>query len=219
MELDDLKLAWRELDRKLDRQHAMERLRFREQRGQRMKSGLRPLAWGQALQMLFGVACTIGGTLFWLQHLGNTHLVVFGVIVQVYGIALIGCGAAIHGLLADNDYTAPVVTIQKRLARLRKTYIRTGLAVGLVWWLLWMPFASMMVMTLFGVDLYRHAPSMFVAGTAVGVVGLLASGWFYWWSRRPGRPRLAKRMEDSVTGVSLRRAQAELDEIARFERE
>ncbi|MGO1068673.1 serine/threonine protein kinase [Lysobacter sp. CA199] len=219
MELDDLKLAWQELDRKLERQYTMELLRFREERGQRMKSGLRPLAWGQALQMVFGVMCVILGTVFGLHHLGTAHLFAFGLIVSVYGIALIGCGAAMQALLADNDYNAPVVTIQKRLASLRKTYIRTGLAVGLVWWLLWMPFVSVLLMTLFGVDLYRNAPSVFVTGSVIGVIGLLASWGFYHWSRQPGRPRLAKLMNDSVTGVSLRRAQALLDEIKQFERE
>ncbi|MGH8080081.1 MAG: hypothetical protein ACREP7_05860, partial [Lysobacter sp.] len=133
MELDDIKLAWQELDRKLDRQYTMDLLRFREERGQRMKSGLRPLVWGQALQMLFGLVCIVWGTLFWLHHLGTAHLVAIGLIVQVYGIALIGCGGAMQGLIASTDYTAPVMTIQKRLASLRKTYICTGLAVGLAW--------------------------------------------------------------------------------------
>ncbi|WP_157754095.1 hypothetical protein [Lysobacter capsici] len=219
MELDDFKLAWKELDRKLDRQYALDLLRLREERGKRMKSGLRPLVWGQALQMLFGLVCIVWGALFWLHHLDRTHLVVFGVIVHVYGIALIGCGAAMQALLAKTDYTAPVMTIQKRLASLRKTYIRTGMAVGLSWWLLWMPFVSVLFMTFFGADMYLNAPSVYVTGTVIGVLGLLATWWFHHWSRQPSRPRLAKLMEDSVTGVSLRRAQALLDEIAQFERE
>jgi len=77
----------------------------------------------------------------------------------------------------------------------------------------------MLLMTFFGADIYLHAPSMYVAGSAIGVAGLLATWGFYHWSRQPSRPRLAKLMEDSVTGVSLRRAQALLDEIAQFERE
>lgn len=219
MELDDLKLAWKELDRKLDRQHSMDLLRFREEHGQRIKSGLRPLVWGQVLQMVFGVVCIIWGTLFWMHYLDRTHLLVFGIIVQVYGIALVGCGGAIHALIAKTDYTAPVVAIQKRLASLRKTYIRTGLAIGLAWWLFWMPFVSMLFMTYFGADLYLNAPSMFTIGSAVGVAGLLASLGIYHWARQPSRPRLAKIVEDNVTAVSLRRAQALLDEIAQFERD
>lgn len=219
MELDDLKLAWRELDRKLDRQYALDKLRFREERGQRIKSGLRPLVWGQALQMLFGLVCLIWGVGFWMHHLGTTHLVVFGIIVHVYGIVLIACGGMMQGLIARNDFTAPVVTIQKHLALMRKTYIRTGMLVGLAWWLLWMPFVSVLLMSFFGADMYRNAPSVYVIGTVVGVLGLLATWWFHHWSRHPSRPRLAKLMDDSVTGVSLRRAQALLDEIAQFERE
>jgi len=219
MELNDLKLAWQELDRKLERQYSMDLLRLREERGQRIKSGLRPLAWGQALQMAFGVMCVILGSVFGLHYLGTAHLFAFGLIVGVYGIALIACGGAMQALLADNDYTAPVVTIQKRLARLRETYVRSGLAVGLVWWLLWMPFLSVLMMTFFGVDLFRNAPAMFAVGGAIGVAGLLGSWGLYRWSRQPGRPRLAKWVDDSVTGASLLRAQAVLEEIKRFERE
>ena len=219
MDLDDLKQAWQELDRKLERQHTMDLLRFREERGQRMKSGLRPLVWGQALQMLVGVAVLLLGVDVWTEHSEVPHLFAFGLIVHVYGIALIACGGMVQGMIAAVDYSAPVLDIQKQLARLRMFYVRTGMAVGLAWWLLWMPFMAAVFMSLFGADMYLNAPSVFAIGSAVGVAGLLATGWFHRWSRHPSRPRLAQAMEDSVTGRSLRRAQAIADEIARFERD
>ena len=46
--------------------------------------------------------------------------------------------------------------------------------------------------------------------------GLLATAWFYRWSHRPERAGLARRIDESTTGGSLRRAQAALDDIARF---
>lgn len=219
MELDDLKQAWQELDRKLERQHAMDLLRFREERGKRLKSGLWPLVLGQGLQMLIGLAVLLLGVDFWTSHREVTHLFVFGLILHVYGVALIACGGAVQAMIAAVDYSAPVLDIQKRLARLRKFYVRTGMVVGLAWWLIWMPFMAVVFMTLFGADMYLNAPSVFVIGGAVGIVGLLATWWFHHWSRHPSRPRLAKAMEDSVTGRSLRRAQAIAEEIARFERD
>ena len=217
MELDDLKQAWQDLDRKLERQHAMDLLRFREERGRRLKSGLWPLVLGQALQMLFGVAMLLLGVELWTSHRDVPHLFVCGLIVHVYGVALIACGGMVQAMISAVDYSAPVLDIQKRLARLRKFYVRTGMVVGLAWWLIWMPVMAAVFMTLFGADMYLNAPSVFAIGGAVGVVGLLATWWLHRWSRHPSRPRLAKAMEDSVTGRSLRRAQALADEIARFE--
>lgn len=219
MELDELKQAWQDLSHKLDRQHRTERLRLREERGRRLRSGLRPLVWGQTLQIAAGVLLTIWGALFWSAHAHSAHLIVIGLIVQVYGIALTVCGALVQSRVAGIDYTAPVLTLQRRLAALRQAYVRGGLAVGLAWWLLWMPVLAAILMSLFGVDLYRNAPSLFVYGGAVGVAGLLASVWFLRWSRNPRRPRLAKAVDESIVGVSLRRAQAVVEEIERFERE
>jgi hypothetical protein len=55
--------------------------------------------------------------------------------------------------------------------------------------------------------------------SAFGVVGLLATLYFYRWSRRPGREALAKRLNDSAAGSSLRKAQAELDGLKAYENE
>ncbi|WP_157489192.1 hypothetical protein [Lysobacter sp. Root916] len=219
MELDDLKQAWQDLDRKLERQHAMDLLRFREERGKRLKSGLWPLVVGQGLQMLMGLAVLLLGVDFWTSHREVPHLFVCGLILHVYGVALIACGGMVQAMIAAVDYSAPVLDIQKRLARLRKFYVRTGMVVGLAWWLIWMPFMTVVFMVLFGADMYVNAPSVFAIGGAIGVVGLLATWWLHRWSRHPSRPRLAKAMEDSITGRSLRRAQAIADEIARFERD
>lgn len=219
MELDELKQVWQELGRKLDRQHQDEKLRLREERGRRLRSGLRPLVWGQTLQMAAGVLLTVWGALFWSAHAPAAHLIAFGLILQGYGIALIGCGAWVQARVAAIDYAAPVLTLQRRLADVRKAYVRGGLSVGLAWWLLWMPVLAAILMSVFGADLYRNAPALFAIGGAVGVAGLLVSLGFLHWSRQPQRPRLAKAVEDGVSGVSLRRAQALLEEIERFERE
>ncbi len=44
---------WR--DRRLEQQHALNLQLFRDGRMDKLKRGLRPLAWGQAIQMLIGV--------------------------------------------------------------------------------------------------------------------------------------------------------------------
>ena len=54
---------------------------------------------------------------------------------------------------------------------------------------------------------------------AVCLSGLVGTWWFYRWSQRAGYPRLAKAMHDTVIGTSLRKAQAQLNELERFEKE
>lgn len=59
MELDEMKLAWRALDQRLEQQHAMHVQIFRDLRTDAARRGLRPLMWGQALQMVVGaLACS-----------------------------------------------------------------------------------------------------------------------------------------------------------------
>ena len=54
MELDDFKQAWKTLDHRLERQAAIDLQLLRDARVDRARRGLRPLAWGQALQMVIG---------------------------------------------------------------------------------------------------------------------------------------------------------------------
>jgi hypothetical protein len=56
-------------------------------------------------------------------------------------------------------------------------------------------------------------------GMSIGIAGLLGTWWFHRWSRSASRPKLARAMEDSVTGGNLRKAQAILGEISHFEAE
>jgi hypothetical protein len=69
------------------------------------------------------------------------------------------------------------------------------------------------------VDLLARQPVLVWSGLSIGALGLLGTWWFHRWSRHPSRPRLAQTLEDSVTGASLRRAKAQLDELMRFEHE
>ena len=216
MELDELKAAWKTLDQRLDAQAALHLHVYKEGKLDGMRRGLRPLAWGQAIQIVIGVLIAVWGASFWIEQRAVPHLLIAGLLVHAAGISMIAVGALIEARIASVDYSAPVLTIQRQLAQLRKVYVRGGLAIGLPWWLLWIPF----LMVLFGyagVDLYSHAPSVIWIGTAIGVVGLLATWAFVRLAVR--WPQFAERLERSAAGGSINRAQARLDELARFERD
>jgi len=217
MELDDMKLAWQTLDRRLEQHNAINLQVFKDGRFDKTRSALRPLFLGQFLQLLFGVAVAATSAMFWIAHRDVAHLLITGLIMHAYGVMTIAFAARSLLLIGQIDYAAPVLTIQKQMGELRNWYVYSGLAVGLPWWFLWALCLTMFFESAFGADLFVNAPSVIYANVVVGVLGLLATYWFGQWLRSPKRPQLAKRAEDSLTGSSLRKAQSILDEVSRFE--
>jgi hypothetical protein len=219
MELDDLKLAWQTLDRRLREQNTLSRQLLTVNRLDKARAQLRPLYLGQILQIVGGAALALVAAPFWVAHRDVPHLLIAGLTVHAYAIAMIVLAARTLYLLSRVDYAAPVLVIQKQLATLRDFYVRNGLIVGLAWWWLWMPLMMIAFMTWFGADLYARAPSVVGIGSAIALVGLAATWGILRWSRDPRRPRLARFVEDGVTGASLRRAQTSLAELVEFERD
>ena len=219
MELDDLKQAWQTIDRRLEQHNTLQLHVFRDGKLDTLRRRLRPLAWGQAIQMLLGVVTVMLSVAFWTEHRTAPHLLVAGIVMHVYGVAMIAIGGVTLGWLRRLDYTAPVLIMQKQLAGVRRVYVIGGMCIGLPWWLLWLPAMMVFFKAAFGADLYVNAPSVIWIGIGTGIAGLLATGWFHHWSRQANRPRLARMVEDSLTGSSLRRAQSVLDELRQFEQE
>ena len=219
MELDELKSAWQVLDQRLEASNRLQLQALRERKHDQLKRRLRPLFWGQVAQMVLGALVLLPASSFWASNLQAWPMLLSGIVLHAYGVALIITGGMTLGRMRAIDCSAPVITLQKQLANLRRTYILSGLWAGLPWWFLWMPIMAALVKSGTGVNLFETLPSIFVFGTVIGVLGLAATWWFHHWSRDPRRPRLAKAMEDSVAGRSLHSAQAVLDEIAAFEKD
>lgn len=215
MELDDLKHAWQTLEQRLDTQAALNLQTVKDSKLDKMRGGLRPLVFGQAIQIAIGALIALWGGGFWTEHLDASHLLIAGLLVHAAGISMIGFGTAIQVRIAHIDYSAPVLTIQRQLAQVRKLYVYGGLAAGLPWWLLWMPLLMVFLKETFDFDLYADVPSLIWFGSATGVAGLVATCLLLRWTGR--RAQWAQRLEDGAAGGSLRRARSMLDEIARFE--
>ena len=217
MELDEMKLAWQGLDRRLEQQHVLNLQLFRDGRMDKLQRGLRPLAWGQAIQMLIGVLGLLMLAPIWVAHWRDPAVLIAGVVMHAYCVGLIIVGAAVQGQVSRIDYGAPVLVIQRQLLQLRRTYAMWGaIVVGWPWWFLTAP----LLVVLTRGAIMVNAPSAIWIQLGIGVAGLFATWWFFYrWSRRPDHGELARRIDDSTTGGSIRRAQTALDEIARFEQE
>lgn len=216
IDLDEFTQAWQRLDARLAEQNALAFQAFRDRRTQQMRRRLWPLYGGQIVQMLFGIAMIALGAYGWTRNEGVPHLVAAGMVVQVYGIAAIASAGCTMQHIRELDYSAPVVTLQRQLGELRAWHVRTGVWLGQAWWFLWMP-CLMIAAAALGVDVWQRAPRVLVMGTVIGVAGVLVVEAAARLSRRPGWTWLAVLNDDAMAGASLRRAQAVLDEIARFE--
>ena len=218
MELDELKATWQALDRKLQQSNAIQLQLLKDGRMKNMRAGLRPLFWGQIVQILFGVLTILVGIAFWSQNRDVTHLFCTGLILHIYGVLTIIAAGFTLGRIRTIDYAAPVLSIQKQLASVRRAYVGSGLMVGYAWWLLWIPFA-VVVFDLLGVDIVTVAPGFVLLSTAVGIAGLLAMWGFHRWASSSRRGEFAQRYAENLSGGSLRRAQRVLDEVRQFETE
>ena len=217
MELDDLKAEWQSLHARLTRQEALNLHALRERKLDRMLKELRPLRWMQAFQTLLGACFIAASALFWVPRLHTLHLAAMGILMQAYGlIVILSCGR-MQALTSRVDIAAPVLEIQRRLAELRRFRVRSAHWLGLPWFVLWVPCALMVFDAKWGADIYARQPGVVLIITAVcaALWGLTLLILRF----AQSRPRMARALDDAAAGSSLNRAQARLDEIARFEAE
>lgn len=218
MELDDFKPTWQALDRRLHRDNELKLRGLRERKLDKARGDLRPLFWGQLAQMAFGIPFILLATLLWMSGPAHAASLLAGVLVHAYGVLTIIAAGVVLGRLAKIDYAQPVLDIQKQLLRTRTMYVRSGMIAGLPWWFLWIAILQVLA-GLKDIDLLATQPALVITGYGIGIAGLLATWWFHRWARRPERAGFGRKMDDSLTGGSLRKALAQLDELQRFERE
>ena len=214
MELDEMKLAWQTLDRRLDKHYALNLQLFRDGRMDKLRRGLRPLVWGQAIQMLLGLLLVGVALAFGTTHWHVMHLLVCALLVHLYGVLLIAFAARNVYLIQRIDHAAPVLLIQRQLADLRAWRVRVEAPVNaILGCFVWIP-VLWMNLAWYGIDLWSR--TFFLWSTGSSLVGVAIVVLAVWLMRRAG---MARRMEDNAAGHSVRKAEAVLDEISRFEQE
>lgn len=220
MELDDLKQALAALDNRFDREVAVREQALQQPRSTALRRSLRPLALGQLVQAAMGILSILIGVAAWRSDAGDFGGVFFsGLIMHVYGVAMIALAVVTRSRISRLDDAGPVVAVQRRLAELRRLNIAAGYVLGMSWWVLWIPFAIVIFRVSSGVDLYALNPAVALTMAAGGAVGFLASAGLHRWASANGWTRLAALLDNALTGASLTIAQKQLDEIARFERD
>jgi hypothetical protein len=219
-ELDDLKDALRALEQRVARESRLNLEARREHTGLRVQRSLWPVYLLHAAQVVIGLFLALLVGPFWARHLDEPSVLVAGIVVHAYAVAMIALGAHTLALLWGLDFGAPVLAIQEQLARVRRTYIRSSVIVGLPWWFLWLPVA-MLLFAMAGVDLYANTSrAWFVGNIVFCLAGALATLWFgraLWY--RPDNVAQARALEGEWGGRRLLNVQRFLDELAEFQKE
>ena len=174
----------------------------RRQLMDRVRESLRPLFRGHIFQIFIGIAIVLLGVQCWVRHLGNTAVVVCGITLHVYGVLVIGFAAHVCNRISRIDYSKPVDEVRENLNRVRSAYLRSGIVIGFVWWLMWIPVC---VAVGFHPVLY---PTSLIVSLVIGVVGLAVSLWLYMRALRS-----EDKWKNRVSGESLATAYGTLDEI------
>ena len=214
MELDELRTAWQALGRQLEHHDALQLRMYRSDRLDAARRGLRPLVWGQALQIAFGLALLLLGLACWTRNTDVPALLATGLILHAFGLLNIVLAALTIGLAASIDYGAPVLDIQRRLARLLRLFGINAKACGLPWWIMWV-LVVVAVAGLQGLPPGTGTPGWITLSLGVGIAGLLATGAWAW-LRRAAAPDPATPRCDGGDGI--RRSQRILADLDAFER-
>ena len=215
-DLDDLKIAWKELNRQVQRQNALTLRHIKENKLGRFRSGLRPLVFGQTLQLIVGAVLTIVSANFWVGHLNQLHLLLSGLFLQAYGILFIAFAVRDLMLIRQIDYSAPIVVIQKQLAELGAWHIRTAIWYGMAGSVVWLP-VLIILLHLLGADTWMQKPRTLWWLLTSAFVCLAFNYGLVLVARSPGK--CGRALAGSWIGRSINRAQAALTEIKEFERE
>jgi len=186
MELDEFKLAWQTLDRRLEQQHAMQLNLFRETKLSKVRSGLRMLRTGQVIQIACGALLMLLFAPFWIEHLDVLHLALCGLLLHAYGLMLVLFAARDLALIGGIDYAAPVLDIQRRLETLRAWRTRSALWFGITGCFIWVPL-MLVVFYWLGADVWMRNPDVvawLVASSVVSLAVLFGIVDYVWYKRQ-----------------------------------
>lgn len=219
MNLDELKPAWNELERRVIAQQTVIDELLLKQTSRDVQKSIKPLMFGQIAQIVIGVALAGLGAQFWIPRTGISLFLVSGLITHLYGVALIINGIRVLRKVLAVDFSSPVLVVQKGIAEIESTYVTSGWVLGLPWWLLWIPI-SIVVLTFAGIDLLRVEPSTWlIPNIVIGVLGMVATVFGYRYLRSTANPEIQSRLDRMVAGASIQEAKARLADFEQFERE
>lgn len=220
MNFEDLQRQWATLDKKLETSIRLNAELLRQGKLEKTKSALQRLAFFIWVELFLTIPVVLVIGSFLANHWREPAFFIPALTLHVSAIGLMG--SCIYQLvtLRQLDFSAPVLTIQKRLETLRVHRIRETKWTFLLAPLLWTPLLIVVFCGL-GVNAYATFDltwmvANFIFGLAVVVLGI-------WVSKRYGHrmshiPWIQKLMND-LAGNNLNQALGVLSTLSDFENE
>lgn len=221
MQPDDWKAAWAAHGAALERSLRIDERLLRELLHRKVRAALTPYAIARGIEVCCGVLVQFAVVSVVSRHLSDPRYLWIGGALALYALAMtVLCGHLLVRSLRV-DLGGPVASIQREIERLQwaeYASFKWALLGGVVFWL---PVPLFLLEVLSGADwLARVDLPWLAANVAVGLA-LLGLGQVL--SRRfveqRGHDGRAPRLIQALSGAGLRRAQAHLDDLARFMRD
>ena len=179
----------------LQRSHGMEA----------MRAQLGPVSAGLKVQLAVAALLVLWSGNYWVSHLGETPLVVYGVIVHLYGLAVLISSILRLSQLAAIDHRAPVGKIQAQLAAIRRLRVGSERLLLLSGFVVWVP-VVLISLNAVGFDVWNASSTVVVCNVLASLgLGVLAA-WL--------TTRFRGAFERDAAGRGLREAEAELSGLA-----
>lgn len=183
------------------------------------RHGVDALGRWQIVQIGAGIIFAVAGGTVWTGLLARPGLLfASGLLINLFGAAMIALGVAGLTHAVRIDVAAPIIETEEHMARLHRIKLVSGWMLGASWWVLWLPFMAVVVRLLWGADMLAPIgiSAWLLTTLASGVVGWAGMWGLRRWATRNGRTHLAVRMDDIMTGHTFREAHRRLKEVARF---
>lgn len=216
MELDEMRQAWREVDRKLQKlRFANENLRIEMHACRARQSMWRTelLMWIEAIAN--GLGLLLLGV--FIAQQSALRFILPAALLYPAAVAIFASSVAQLVLLSRIDYGAPVLDIQRQLESLRLLRLRTTQGELLSALLLWVPLAVVLMRALKGIDLYALGAGWIAVNVALGAAAIPL---LWWLAKRFGplfnRSRFGRILLDDLAGRGLAEARGQMAATARF---
>ncbi len=210
MEMNELEKAWNGLNARLESQGVRLQQIQRRQGISSARARLRLVSLGQIVQLAIGIGMVFLAGNYWFNHLGQTHLMVYGVAIHLYGLGLLISSALQLTRLVQLDYRQPVLEVQRQLLAIRRLRVGSDRALLICGFLVWVPIVCI-ALRVVGWDVWLTSPTtvLWNLGVSAGLAAFAA--WLM--------HRFRGSFERDAVGHSLREAEAEFAELAQAERD
>lgn len=220
MELEDLKNVWKTNEKKLDRNWQLNLHLLRTINIRSTRSKMRRLSWIVGITLAFYVLSTIIFIRLAILNWSEIEVAVSCILIALWTLSIYIGSVHQMEMISKIDYAAPVLELQKRLARLRTitvNYFRMG------FWItpFYMVFIVMIFKLILGVNIIAVGdPNWLMGNLIVSLVFLVLTIWGYrkLHSKNMNKTWMKKLISGSG-GKQIVAAIEYLEEIEQFENE